>query len=130
MRFTDFTPYDIILLAQGLGVTVAGSDDEIRVAATPYGVAVTMAIQDLSHAAAELRVDIRRGQFTNTSNWFGQGVNTSDGQQMNFKGDHTLSSNHRISGRYSFVPGIRSASRCEPLRCDCDRGRVAVGWAL
>ena len=23
MRFTDFTPYDIILLAQGLGVTVA-----------------------------------------------------------------------------------------------------------
>ncbi len=58
-------PWQIIRL----GVSVAGSDDEIRVGATPYGVAVTMAIQDLSHAAAELRVDIRRGQFTNTSNY-------------------------------------------------------------
>lgn len=58
-------PWQIIRL----GVSVAGSDDEIRVGATPYGVAVTMAIQDLSHASAELRVDIRRGQFTNTSNY-------------------------------------------------------------
>lgn len=59
------SPWQIIRL----GVSVAGSDDEIRVAATPYGVAVTMAIQDLAHAAAELRVDIRRGQFINTSNY-------------------------------------------------------------
>jgi hypothetical protein len=58
-------PWQIIRL----GVSVAGSDDEIRVAGTPYGVAVTMAIQDLSYTAAELRVDIRRGQFTNTSNY-------------------------------------------------------------
>ena len=58
-------PWQIIRL----GVSVAGSDDEIRVGATPYGVAVTMAIQDLSHTAAELRIDIRRGQFINTSNY-------------------------------------------------------------
>jgi hypothetical protein len=59
------SPWQIIRL----GVSVAGSDDEIRVGATPYGVAVTMAIQDLSYTAAELRVDIRRGQFINTSNY-------------------------------------------------------------
>ncbi|RTL49783.1 MAG: hypothetical protein EKK40_15715 [Bradyrhizobiaceae bacterium] len=46
-----------------LGVSMAGSDDEVRVAGTPYGVAVTMAIQDLSRVVAELRSDIRRGQF-------------------------------------------------------------------
>lgn len=51
-----------------LGITVAGSDDEIRVAGTAYGVTVTMAIFDLSRLAAELRTDIKRGQFKNTSN--------------------------------------------------------------
>ncbi len=43
-------------------------------------------------------------QFTNTANWFGQGINSSSGQQMTFKGDHNLSSSHRLSGRYSFAP--------------------------
>lgn len=43
-------------------------------------------------------------QFTQTANWFGQGINASDGQQMTFKGDHQLSSQHRLSGRYSFTP--------------------------
>lgn len=52
-------PWQIIRL----GISVAGSDDEVRVAGTPYGVAVTMAIQDLSRVVAELRSDIRRGQF-------------------------------------------------------------------
>jgi hypothetical protein len=44
---------------------LAGSDDEIRVAATPYGVAVTIALFDLSYLAAALRMDIRRGHFAN-----------------------------------------------------------------
>ncbi|WP_446705125.1 hypothetical protein, partial [Aeromonas veronii] len=39
------------------------SDDEIRVAATPYGVAVTIALHDLSCVAAKLRMDIKRGHF-------------------------------------------------------------------
>lgn len=50
-----------------LGIMVAGSDDEIRVAATPFGATVTMAIHDLSRTAFELRNDIKRGQFTDTS---------------------------------------------------------------
>lgn len=56
-------PWQIIRLA----VRVAGSDDEIRVAATPYGVAVKMAIDDLSQTSAVLRADIRRGRFGNVS---------------------------------------------------------------
>ena len=49
-------------------IAVAASDDEIRVAGTPFGVTVTMAIHDLSRVAAELRNDIKRGQFQDTSN--------------------------------------------------------------
>lgn len=56
-------PWQIIRLA----VRVAGSDDELRVAATPYGAAVTLAIDDLSRISAELRADIRRGHFDNVS---------------------------------------------------------------
>ena len=52
-------PWQIIRLA----IKMAASDDEIRVAATPYGVAVTIALHDLSFVAACLRTDIRRGQF-------------------------------------------------------------------
>lgn len=51
-----------------LGIMVAASDDEIRVAGTPFGATVTMAIHDLSRVAAELRSDIKRGQFQDTSN--------------------------------------------------------------
>ena len=54
-------PWQIIRLA----IKVAASDDELRVAATPYGVAVTIALHDLSFLAACLRTDIRRGQFDN-----------------------------------------------------------------
>jgi hypothetical protein len=56
-------PWQIIRLA----LKMAASDDEIRVAATPYGVAVTIALHDLSFTAACLRTDIRRGQFDNVS---------------------------------------------------------------
>ncbi|MBW7969923.1 hypothetical protein [Bradyrhizobium sp. BR 10289] len=52
-------PWQIIRLA----IKIAASDDEIRVAATPYGVAVTMALHDLSCLAAILRTDIKRGHF-------------------------------------------------------------------
>lgn len=41
--------------------------------------------------------------FTNTANWFGQGINTSSSHQLNVKGDHNFSSSNRISGRYSNV---------------------------
>jgi hypothetical protein len=54
-------PWQIIRLA----VKIAASDDEIRVAATPYGVAVTMALADLHNVAIVLRSEIRRGQFEN-----------------------------------------------------------------
>jgi hypothetical protein len=56
-------PWQIIRLA----VKIAASDDELRVAATPYGVAVTIALHDLSYLAAVLRTDIRRGQFDNVA---------------------------------------------------------------
>jgi hypothetical protein len=52
-------PWQIIRLA----IKMAASDDEIRVAATPYGVAVTIALHDLSFLAACLRTDIKRGQY-------------------------------------------------------------------
>jgi hypothetical protein len=52
-------PWQIIRIA----IKMAASDDEIRVAATPYGIAVTIALHDLSCLAANLRKDIKRAQF-------------------------------------------------------------------
>src|SRR5205823_6530602 len=52
-------PWQIIRLA----IKMAASDDEIRVAATPYGIAVSIALHDLSFLAACLRTDIRRGNL-------------------------------------------------------------------
>ena len=54
-------PWQIIRLA----IKMAASDDEVRVAATPYGIAVSIALHDLSFLAACLRTDIRRGQLDN-----------------------------------------------------------------
>jgi hypothetical protein len=56
-------PWQIIRLA----IKMAASDDELRVAATPYGIAVTIALHDLSCLASTLRADIRRGHFDNVS---------------------------------------------------------------
>lgn len=56
-------PWQIIRLA----IAAASSDDEIRVAALPYGVVVTMVIHDLAQVASRLRADIKRGQFENVS---------------------------------------------------------------
>lgn len=50
-----------------LAIKIAASDDEIRVAATPYGVAVTIALHDLCCVAAALRMDIKRGHFDNVA---------------------------------------------------------------
>ncbi|NOJ45686.1 hypothetical protein [Bradyrhizobium archetypum] len=55
------SPWQIIRLA----IKMAASDDEIRVAATPYGIAVTIALHDLSFLTACLRTDIRRSHFDN-----------------------------------------------------------------
>lgn len=63
MRLT--APWQIIRIA----IKSAASDDEYRVAATPYGGAVTMALHDLSRVAASLREDIRRGQFANVGDY-------------------------------------------------------------
>jgi hypothetical protein len=52
-------PWQIIRLA----IKMAASDDEIRVAATPFGVAVTIALHDLSFLAVQLRSDIKRGHI-------------------------------------------------------------------
>jgi hypothetical protein len=56
-------PWQIIRLA----IKMAASDDEIRVAATPYGIAVTVALHDLSFLVARLRTDIKRGHFENVA---------------------------------------------------------------
>jgi hypothetical protein len=56
-------PWQIIRLA----IKMAASDDEIRVAATPYRIAVAIALDDLSHLAAELRMAIKRGHFDNVA---------------------------------------------------------------
>ncbi len=39
--------------------------------------------------------------FTNTANWFGQGINTSSSHQINAKIDHNFNVKNRVSGRYS-----------------------------
>jgi hypothetical protein len=56
-------PWQIIRLA----IRMAASDDELRVASTPYGMAVSIALHDLSCLAATLRADIKRGRFAEVS---------------------------------------------------------------
>ena len=55
------SPWQIIRVA----IKMAVSDDEIRVAATPCGIAVSLALHDLFCLAAGLRTDIRRGKLAN-----------------------------------------------------------------
>jgi hypothetical protein len=43
--------------------------------------------------------------FTNTNNWFNQGINSNTGTQATIKGDHNFNSANRISGRYSINRG-------------------------
>lgn len=58
------SPWQVIRIS----ISMASSDDEVRVASTPYGAAVTMAIHDLSRLVGELRNDVRRGKFDDTAN--------------------------------------------------------------
>jgi hypothetical protein len=53
------SPWQIIRLA----ISFAASDEESRVAATPYGLAVSMVLYDLAMLVDELHTEIRRGQF-------------------------------------------------------------------
>jgi hypothetical protein len=53
------SPWQIIRLA----ISFASSDEETRVAATPYGLAVSMALYDLAVLVDELRTEIKRGKF-------------------------------------------------------------------
>ncbi|WP_315833850.1 hypothetical protein [Bradyrhizobium prioriisuperbiae] len=56
-------PWQVIRLA----IAVAGSDDEIRVAATTYSIAVTMVLHDLSRMVADLRLDMKQGRLDSLS---------------------------------------------------------------
>jgi hypothetical protein len=53
------SPWQIIRLAIG----IVGSDEESRIAGTPFAIAVSMALDDLARLVDELRTDIRRGNF-------------------------------------------------------------------
>ncbi|WP_424627013.1 hypothetical protein [Bradyrhizobium sp. SYSU BS000235] len=57
-------PWQIIRL----GISVAASDDELRVAGTPFGVTVTMAIHDMAQLVTALRSDLKRGHSQDLSN--------------------------------------------------------------
>jgi hypothetical protein len=52
-------PWQVVRLA----IKMAASDDELRVAGTPFGIAVSLALYDMFCLADNLRKDIRRGQF-------------------------------------------------------------------
>jgi hypothetical protein len=41
--------------------------------------------------------------FTNTNNWFNQGINSSTNHQITTKGDHNFNAANRISGRWSYA---------------------------
>ncbi len=43
--------------------------------------------------------------FTETNNWFEEGINQGKSQQTNLKGDHNFSANSRLTGRYSYGRG-------------------------
>ncbi len=53
------SPWQIIRLA----ISIVGSDEESRIAGSPFGVAVSMALYDLARLVDDLRTDIRRGNF-------------------------------------------------------------------
>src|SRR6202035_1582045 len=72
LQTPQLLPFALSLVMQGLAaawqiirlaIRMAASDDELRVAATSYGVAVTIVPHDLSFLAAGLRTDIKRGHF-------------------------------------------------------------------
>src|SRR5437868_3780313 len=68
LQTTQMLPFALSLIIQRLtapwqiiriATKIAASDDEIRVGATPYGIAVTIALHDLSCLAANLRLETK-----------------------------------------------------------------------
>jgi hypothetical protein len=53
------SPWQIIRVA----INIVGSDDETRIASSPFGIAISMALEDLACVVDKLRTDIRRGHF-------------------------------------------------------------------
>lgn len=53
------SPWQIVRLA----INVVGSDEETRIASSPFGIAVSMALDELACVVDSLRTDIRRGHF-------------------------------------------------------------------
>jgi hypothetical protein len=53
------SPWQLVRLA----ISVVGSDEESRIAGTPFGVAITMALYSLARLVEDLRSDIKRGRF-------------------------------------------------------------------
>jgi len=43
--------------------------------------------------------------FTETNNWYEEGINQGKSQQVNLKGDHNFTENSRFTGRYSYGRG-------------------------
>lgn len=93
---TIYNPFDTFVNAQGAVERRPFAGNVI-----PQSMMNPIALKALSFVPSPNQTG---AQFTETSNWFGQGINNSSSQQMTFKGDHNLSSSHRLSGRYSFAP--------------------------
>ena len=106
-------PWQIIRLA----IKMAASDDEIRVAATPYGIAVTIALHDLSCLAANLRMDIKRGHFDNVAE---QLKTLHDGvrglrTELDLRNEFQLGQAIDLDpGRYFQLPAIGNRQRARP----------------
>ena len=67
-----------------------------------------MALKALSYLPAPQSAG---SAFTNTNNWFGQGINISTSHQINIKGDHNFNEKTRLSGRYSSSTQQRERTR-------------------
>lgn len=57
-------PWQVIRLA----TAAAGSDEAARIATTPYAIAVTMALDDVTRIVATLRDDLKRARYNSVSN--------------------------------------------------------------
>jgi hypothetical protein len=53
------SPWQIIRLA----ISIVGSDEESRLASTPFGIAISMSLNSLARLVSDLRADIKRGHF-------------------------------------------------------------------
>ncbi len=110
-------PWQIIRLA----VKMAASDDEIRVAATPYGVAVTIALHDLAYLAACVRTDIKRGHFDNIA----ENLKTLHEGVRGLRTELDLRNESTWGASSSPLYGRRSPTRCNRRLTACPAGSGA-----